>query len=968
MNKFHRILSAVLVFAMCFSLAPVSALALDLPELDVLEDVVREVNEASPAEVELEHFVAETEQESETLLAASGTCSDNLTWTLSEDGVLTISGTGAMEDYDLWGSDPAPWYVSQSSVKIVVIEDGVTSVGDHAFLDCSRLESVTIPDGVTSIGVDAFGGCSNLTSITIPDSVTYIRDYAFSRCSNLTSIQVNSGNKNYCSVDGVLFTKDMTTLMCCPGGKTGAYTVPDSVTSIGHGVFDGCINLTSITIPNSVTSIGDSAFSRCSSLTSITIPDSVTSIGYGAFYGCINLTSITIPDSVTSIWDSAFCDCNRLESITIPNSVTSIGDSAFLDCSRLESITISDSVTSIGVDAFGGCSNLAEVYYTGSTEQWNAIDISEGNENLTTATIHCSDDDTGESEDSGYIASGTCGDDLTWTLSSDGLLTISGTGNIYNYRNYDEEIEAYIYTAPWLGYADVITEVLVEDGIGVIGSAAFASLHNLQTVTLGESVAMIRPYVFEGCGALQSITIPKSLIAVGLYAFWGCYELENVTFDGTEDDWNTIGIAGGNRPLLEAYGIEIGPCYITASTSELVLDVDNPTGSIKYTVSGNLPYTYELSYSLYDMDGDMLYGSSLNILWGEWDGTTIPLNFEMNGEGCFSLVVKLYDSAEPIIDEYALCSTTTTVRCLDYQCGDNLTWSYSDGTLEISGTGTMDDYSVIVAPWNWIDPSNIENIVINTGVTQIGNCAFETCDNLESISISADVSSIGKYAFRESSKLTDVYYEGTEEEWATISIADGNEYFTGATIHYNANHAEHIFGDWYVSKAPTCKAVGEKRRNCTSCDLYETEMLDIVAHTEITDAAVAPTCTETGLTEGSHCSVCGDIIMAQKEVALIDHTWDSGKVTKEPALNVDGVKTYTCSGCGGTKTEAIPAISADVTNNGTTDALDLIALMKHVVGAETASNTDALDVNRDGKIDILDIVRLVRYLSGTKQN
>ncbi len=187
----------------------------------------------------------------------SGTCGakgSNLTWRLDSEGVLTISGSGDMHDYVFSG---APWYGSRSRVKSAVIAEGVTSIGDSAFYDCTSLTSVTIPGSVTSIGVQAFCNCRSLTSVTIPDSVTSIGAGAFERCESLTSV-----------------------------------AIPDSVTSIGKCAFQDCISLTSVTIPNSVTSIGDAAFRDCKSLTSVTIPDSVTSIGSSAFGNCKSLTDV----------------------------------------------------------------------------------------------------------------------------------------------------------------------------------------------------------------------------------------------------------------------------------------------------------------------------------------------------------------------------------------------------------------------------------------------------------------------------------------------------------------------------------------------------------------------------------------------------------------------------------------------------------------------------------------------------
>ena len=228
--------------------------------------------------------------------------------------------------------------VIPETVKYNGTQYSVTSIGESAFESCTSLTSLIIPNSVTSIGNYAFSGCSGLTSVTIGNSVTSIGKYAFSDCSGLTEINVDENNTVYSSIDGVVFNKSQTELVCYPGGKQGAYIIPNSVTSIGEYAFDYCSGLTSVTIGNSVTSIGKYAFWGCTGLTSVTIPNSVTSIGESAFDDCTGLTSVTIGNSVTSIGNWAFYRCSGLTSIDIPNSVTSIGECAFFRCSGLTDI------------------------------------------------------------------------------------------------------------------------------------------------------------------------------------------------------------------------------------------------------------------------------------------------------------------------------------------------------------------------------------------------------------------------------------------------------------------------------------------------------------------------------------------------------------------------------------------------------------------------------------------------------
>ncbi len=208
----------------------------------------------------------------------------------------------------------------------------------------------------------AFDHCLNLTYITFPESVIEIGDNAFRECSNLTSIKVNSNNTEFCSIDGILFDKNIKTLITFPANKkVTSYAIPSSVTTIHDHAFEQCINLTSITIPHSVTKIGAYAFYYCLKLSSVSMTKSITSISGYTFSGCKNLTNISIPNSVTSIGEYSFWNCINLTNIKIPDKVTIIKYGAFCNCDNLTNVSMPKSITSIGVYTFSGCKNLTNI-------------------------------------------------------------------------------------------------------------------------------------------------------------------------------------------------------------------------------------------------------------------------------------------------------------------------------------------------------------------------------------------------------------------------------------------------------------------------------------------------------------------------------------------------------------------------------------------------------------------------------
>ena len=267
-----------------------------------------------------------------------------------------------------------------SELSNITIPENVTDIGDNAFLNCSNLANVKISEGVMSIGDGAFCGCSSLTSITIPESVTWIGWNAFGNCGQIESLYIPKkvkhigrgaftnikssiivanentyyNSKNDCNA--IIETATNKLITGC-----GNTVIPDDVTQIDYGTFNGCTNLKAIIIPKSVTKIGDYAFRGCSNLENITIPEGVTEIGEYAFGDCSNLNDVTISRSVTNIKEGAFWGCVSLTNIAIPESVTEIGESTFENCSNLANVTIPENVTEIRDWTFYGCSSLLDI-------------------------------------------------------------------------------------------------------------------------------------------------------------------------------------------------------------------------------------------------------------------------------------------------------------------------------------------------------------------------------------------------------------------------------------------------------------------------------------------------------------------------------------------------------------------------------------------------------------------------------
>lgn len=344
----------------------------------------------------------------------SGTCGESATWSISAEGVLTISGTGAIGDYT---ENDAPWQSLRADITAIVIEKGITRIGNYAFHDCWVATSAVLPEGLVEIGENAFRSCGALEEIDLPPELTTIGIGAFYYTSALTSITIpgsvetfldafnDSGLETVTIENGV---DEVDSYAFCNCYHLKSVTLPDSIQSIGNYAFSGCQQLEELDLPDGITSFGEYAFANTAisefefpegasinagvlqntSITSIVIPQGVTTIGQNAFYGCENLATVTfpstltrieggafsytaltslhLPDGVEFIGHSAFRECNVLETVTMTDSVTTMDDNAFDHCDILRSVTLSDQIETIGLQTFSQCKKLETIHLPAS--------------------------------------------------------------------------------------------------------------------------------------------------------------------------------------------------------------------------------------------------------------------------------------------------------------------------------------------------------------------------------------------------------------------------------------------------------------------------------------------------------------------------------------------------------------------------------------------------------------------------
>ena len=818
-------------------------------------------------------------------------------YSLDEDGNATITGYSG----------------SVSALAIPQTIDGhkVVAIGEGAFKG-TCLVNVTIPDTVTEIGARSFSECKQLSSVQLPNSLTHMGSYAFENCTSLTSIRIPKSLEvsNWpfygCSVlQNVEFESGVTRIPdhlfdYCTG--LTSIVIPDTVTEIGARSFSECKQLSSVQLPNSLTYMGSYAFENCTSLTSIRIPKSLE-VSNWPFDGCSALKNVEFESGMTRIPDDLFKDCTGFTSIVIPDTVTEIGSSAFYG-SHLSSIVIPDTVTDIGNYVFRGCAELKEVTLPNIRKNIVAGMF----ENCTSLEkIVLPETVTAIRPDA--FKGCTALKDITWSKA---LQTIESCA----FQN-----------------CSALTDVTIPDSVKSIGYGVFSDCSALSAVTLPDGVKELGGQLFNNCDALTTVTIPDSVTSIGKQVFYDCDALTTVKLGSglTEIPASTF----EHCDVLESLRIPRRVTIIGDNAFKDCVKLTSITIPRSVTKISSNAFSYPKILTIYGVSGTyaetFAKENSIKFVDQQIKATAASL-----------------DKTELTINKGAAAQLNLSVTpenftdIVDWKSTDTNIVTVSDnGVVKAVGVGTA-TVKVTVG-----DVSASCKVTVLQPVTGINlNKSSLTMDALGTFQMTASVYPDSANDKRITWSSSDPAIASVDENGLVTALKKGTATITAAamdgsgvksTCKVTVSNTAYVCTDPAQLESPhnydnSCTDVWSYRLDgASSLNVMfdaRTEMEDGFDYLYILDGSGKEVGKYTGKElAGKTVSVPGDTVQIRMasdkgnnawgfKVTSVtagsetcQHVWDNGKVTKEPTETETGVKTFTCTRCGETKTEVIPPLS-----------------------------------------------------------
>ncbi len=684
-----------------------------------------------------------------------GVCGGDITWTI-EGSTLTLTGEGAMQDYD-WSSMPL-W--NREYITKVVIGEGITRVGNLAFRDLSEVTSVTLPSTLKSVGNFSFSNTA-ITEVTLPAGLETLGQYTFNGCSELVTVNIPSNSK--------LTAIPVGAFSYC--GKLSSISLPDSITLIDDEAFEEDIALAITALPANLKTVGASAFSHCSSLTTLDLGDKLVTIGGSAFFKCTNLETVTFPDTLKTINYWAFRE-TAITELSLPSGLTSIGEYAFNQCNGLTSVNLACSGDiAIGTSAFNNCENIESVTITGNLTALSNY-VFGNNPKLSSVSIPDSVTTIGEGAFGGCQALKS----FTWpaSLTSVGSYAFGNSGlesvTIPENVTFNESVFTECYS---------LTQVTIEDGVTVIPREMFNYCSSLKTVTLPDTLTEISFGAFKRSG-LTSIVIPAGVKVISSRAFSDCHELESVTLpeglERLEDyafEWCEILPAIEIPSSCTAVGNRVLACTAIKSVTLTINDDENliPTELFSgcnqlesITIKGNMTkIPYGMFYSCGQLKSLTLpdtiteIGSYAFLGCKSLTSFTIPAGVTKIGnyafEGCKSITSLTIPSKVESIGESAFKQTGLTSIVIP----DNVT---SLGGYMFLDCGALTSVTLpsnmsVIPSYFFSGCTGLKTFTIPANITVIGDYAFQNC-SLTSVTIPGTVKFVGVEAFSESGALSSV--------------------------------------------------------------------------------------------------------------------------------------------------------------------------------------------------------------------